>query len=333
MRGEISPGATRFYDGADWGWHPLWLTGEQVIETCRSRFGVAATAAALLAEGMLNQTWRVTCTDHDRVLRVSRTERTPAQVGYEHTVAAAWAAAVPVVVVAEHDDVPVLEGHALTLYPFIDGVSGLRVSGAERAGQLVPRLAAMHRATLALQLPQRPGFSSVDETPPWLRWEAVRTAIIERFGVGPAVTGPADVIDRAVAELSTQLGEWRRSGRLSVRAAVHGDLNPRNQIYRDGRLVGIIDTDECRVEPLIWDVANVAYSQRDVSPASVWQDYLAAGGPLPPADEELLAPVARIGALTELTWLTDDDGAATHLALRGLTLLAGQLTTGVHRDD
>ena len=44
-------------------------------------------------------------------------------------------------------------------------------------------------------------------------------------------------------------------------------------------------------------------------------------------------PFARIGALTSIIWMTDDAGAATHLALRGVTELAAQLTGAVGRDD
>ena len=62
-----------------------------------------------------------------------------------------------------------------------------------------------------------------------------------------------------------------------------------------------------------------------------------AGGPLPEADEELLATFARIGELTAIMWLQDGDapgeGQATHLALRGVTDLACRLAGDPHRDD
>jgi hypothetical protein len=47
--------------------------------------------------------------------------------------------------------------------------------------------------------------------------------------------------------------------------------------------------------------------------------------------ERTVEQVARIGALTGLMWLTEDDGPM-HLALRNLTDLADQLT-GVVRPD
>jgi Ser/Thr protein kinase RdoA (MazF antagonist) len=331
VRGELSPGASRYFDGPDWGWQQLWLTSDHVVEVCRARFGVPAEQAILLAEGMLNQTWRISCPDHDRVLRVGREERTTEQVAYEHAAASAWATVTPQLVVAEHHEAPVVDGHTLTLFPFVEGISGTGVAGPERARQLAPVLAAMHRASLALGLGQRPGFLAVDESPRWFGWSHARARIVERFGRGPDVTGPSAVVDRTIEHLDPLLDRWQATGHLSMRATVHGDLNARNQLYRDGVLVGIIDTDECRLEPLVWDIAVLAHSEPDVSPLTVWRDYLAADGPLDPADGEMLAPFARIAALSELTWLTDDAGIATHLALRNLTDIAHQLAEGGNR--
>jgi Ser/Thr protein kinase RdoA (MazF antagonist) len=146
------------------------------------------------------------------------------------------------------------------------------------------------------------------------------------------VLEPVTVVDRAVAGLDRLLDEWTRSGRLATRAPVHADLNPRNQLYRDDRLVAIIDTDDLRVEPLVWEVANLAYTDTAVEPDQVWRDYLAAGGPLEPADEDLLLPLARLGVLGEIQWLTDADGRATHLALDSLRSLARTLTGRPTRD-
>jgi Ser/Thr protein kinase RdoA (MazF antagonist) len=201
---------------------------------------------------------------------------------------------------------------------------------------MVPVVAALHHASLALGLPQRPGFTAVDERPRWFGWESARLAILERFGTGPDVQQPLEIVDRDTAALDVVLDRWQAEGRLSMRATVHGDHNPRNQLYRDGALVGLIDTDDCRVEPLVWDVANLAYSHPDVPPETVWRLYREAGGPLLDADEEMLATFARIGDLTAIMWLQDGDapgqGPATHLALRGLTDLAERLAHEPRRD-
>lgn len=324
-RGDLSPDGTHFYDGPDWGWQQLWLTPDRVRSFCSEDRGLPVERVDLLAEGMLNQTWKITCADHDRVLRVGRTERTVEQVRYERLVVGAWAEVADAVVAAEHDDVPVLDGHTLTLFPFCSGDSGTRVASPIRARELVPVLAAMHRSALKLDLGQRPGSRSVDDHPRWHGWERTRLAILDRFGRSREVLDPMAIVDRAIEELDRLLDGWQRSGRLDQRAPVHGDLNPRNLIFDGDRLVGIIDTDECRVDPLVWEVAGQAYSDGDVDPARVFRDYLDAGGPLTLADEELMLPLARLGQLSELVWLTGDDGEPTHIAARRLAEIAAGL--------
>ena len=245
---------------------------------------------------------------------------------------AAWAVSAPVVVAAEHDDTPVIDGHTLTLFPYVEGFSGTSVASPDRCRELVPMMAAMHRVALELGFEQRPGFRSVDDPPLRFGWDEARAAIFDRFGRGADVLGPVTVIDRVIEELEGKFEHWIRSGRLDTRAPVHGDLNPRNQLYLEDRLVAIIDTDDLRVEPLVWEVANLAYTDTEVEPAQIWRDYLAAGGPLEPRDEEMLLPMARLGVVGEIQWLTDADGRATHLALDQLVDLAATLTGRPTRD-
>jgi Ser/Thr protein kinase RdoA (MazF antagonist) len=327
--GQLSTGGTRCLHGADW--QPLWFSRPSVIGLCRDHFGVEATGAVLLTDGMLNQSWRIAADDHDRVLRIGRRERTVEQVTYERVAARMWSAVAPQVVVAESARVPVVDDRTLTLFPFVDGSAGTAVDGPLRARALTPLIARMHRVSLDVALPQRPGFTAIDDEPRWFGWAQTRLAMTERFGAGREVTAPIETVDRATGELDDLLDGWRHDGRLDLRATVHGDLNARNQLYQDGRLVGLIDTDDCRVEPLIWDVANIAFSVPTIDPAVVWRDYLAAGGPLDARDDDLLVHFARIGALTALMWLTDDSGP-TERALADLTALADRLTRRAYRD-
>lgn len=327
---RLSSDRTRFWDGDDWGWRPLWLTADQAIERVGALFGVVVQSAHLLAGGCLNQTWLLRCADRDRVLRVGRQERSYEQVSYEQILSRAWAAEVPPVISVEAFASNVSSGrqptHVLSLFPFCPGVSGTAVPPVLRVESIAPAMATMHRTAQRVNLPQRPGMASVDDEAIGPRWAVLRSAVEDRFGRGRDVQEPAAIIDRAVEEVDGQIQHWRAAGRLEPRAAVHGDLNARNQIYRDAQLVGIIDTDDCRVEPLIWEVAGLAYSDPAVSPEAVWQLYLQADGPLHSADRELLLPFARLGALGELQWVTDETGAATHLALKNLHALAQDLS-------
>jgi Ser/Thr protein kinase RdoA (MazF antagonist) len=200
------------------------------------------------------------------------------------------------------------------------------VDSGTRSHQVADLMAQMHRISLRLGLGQREGYAAIDEQPATEYWLPHRSAIIDRFGSGPEVRRPVAAVDRATAELDRLIIGWRESGRLGQRAAVHGDLNARNQIYRDQLLVGVIDADECRSEPLIVEVAGLAYTDPAARPAEVWQSYLEAGGPLDPRDDELLLTVARRVALTELQWSLDDSGLATHLALDHLRSVAEALS-------
>jgi Ser/Thr protein kinase RdoA (MazF antagonist) len=327
-RGALSPGGSRFYDSDDWGWQELWLTAADVIEVVKREFDLAVRSAKLLPGGLLNQSWHLGCDDGDRVLRVGRSERTLDHVAYEDAVVMAWRAEVLEVVGPEVLRHPVIDGHVLTLYPFRRGTPGTEIDPLIRARQLAPLMARMHRISIKLDLPQRPGAVAIDDEPAITRWAPVRSAIIERFGSGPEIMEPARLVDQAVSELDTMIGSWRSDGRLGPRAVVHADLNARNQIYDGERLIAIIDTDDCRIEPLIAEVAGLAYSAPEVSPSDVWRDYLAAGGPLDPSQQEMLLPFARLGSLGELEWFTDDRGVITHLADRKLLELAEDLFGG-----
>lgn len=328
---RVSLDGAYFWEGEDWGWRPLWLTANQVVEHAHAWFGVAAETATLLAGGLLNQTWLLRGSDRNRVLRVGRPDRSLDQVRWEHVVSRTWATRVPQVVVAEADPVAVVsdsaQTHVLSIFPFFPGVPGTVVPPALRVEHLAPAMAAMHRTTLGLDLAQRPGMTCVDDQPVGPLWVAVRAAVEDRFGQGPDVARATAVFDGAVGEIDDQIQRWRAAGRLEPRGAVHGDLNVRNQLYRDSRLVGIIDTDDCRIEPLAWEVAGLAYSDPTVPPDAAWELYQQAAGPLPPVDRELLLPFARLGVLGELQWITDGDaGQATHLGLKNLQIIADSLT-------
>jgi Ser/Thr protein kinase RdoA (MazF antagonist) len=93
---------------------------------------------------------------------------------------------------------------------------------------------------------------------------------------------------------------------------VHGDFNPRNLIFQGTRLVAVIDWDECRVEPLAWEVAQVAFGEANAAPRPFWERYIAAGGPLAPQDFDLLNGFARMGALSELQWTVNEGQATPH---------------------
>ncbi|MBA2758832.1 MAG: phosphotransferase, partial [Chloroflexia bacterium] len=84
QRGDISPDGRHYWDGDVWKWQSLWLVGGEVAEVVQEQFGRAVTSVRFLAAGMLNQSWHVETTHGSYVLRISRRERSRAQVAYEH---------------------------------------------------------------------------------------------------------------------------------------------------------------------------------------------------------------------------------------------------------
>ncbi|MEJ7653795.1 MAG: phosphotransferase, partial [Chloroflexia bacterium] len=130
------------------------------------------------------------------------------------------------------------------------------------------------------------------------------------------------VLDREVSELDEWLDDLHHHGRQLLRAPVHGDFNPRNLLFKHDNLVAVIDWDDCRLDPIAWEVAQVSFGEPDSDPRGFFRSYLEAGGPLTLDDFELLGGFARIGMLSEIQWtVTSLDGPAGHAAPRGLTTL------------
>lgn len=53
--------------------------------------------------------------------------------------------------------------------------------------------------------------------------------------------------------------QWRQSAREPVEVICHNDFAPYNMVFRDGRLVGMIDFDMASPGPRLWDLAYLAY--------------------------------------------------------------------------
>ncbi|MBA2758821.1 MAG: phosphotransferase, partial [Chloroflexia bacterium] len=84
QRGDISPDGRHYWAGDVWQWQPFWLDAVDVAEAVRQEFGRTVINVRFLAAGMLNQSWHVETTHRSYVLRISRRERSRAQVAYEH---------------------------------------------------------------------------------------------------------------------------------------------------------------------------------------------------------------------------------------------------------
>ena len=316
--GELSPDSRHYWDGDIWGWQPLWLGPDEVVDVTRQCFEQTrtATTARFLAAGLLNQSWRIETRYGAYVLRVSRAERSVEQIAYEHAFARELHTHIGAVVapLSGRDGVTIQRwrGRALSLYPFVAGQAGTSIAADDRGQQTATMLARIHRASLAhIHLGQRPGFRAVDEHPRWI-WASIEPALTRALGCTDGYRRVVQAIEREMAELDVWLDTLHAAKRPLPRATVHGDFNPRNLIFSDTDLIAVVDWDECRIEPIAWEVAQVGFGAADIDPPTFWATYLDAGGPLAPEDVDLLAGFARMGALSELQWTTNDGAAAPH---------------------
>jgi Ser/Thr protein kinase RdoA (MazF antagonist) len=340
VTGELSPEETHYWDGEPVGWQPLWLTPDAVLQAVRQLYDLPVTAAYYLPAGLLNQSWRVTTGEQTWVLRVARPERSREQISYEHASIRAFREhlrfVAPPVPTRDGQTVADWKSRLLSLFPFVSGVAGTAVDPDVRSERAAVALAQIHQVSVdRIRLPQRPGHRSVDEHPRWI-WSNVRPVLIRDLAGTDDFDVLVETFDHEMAALDTWLDTLRASGRPLRRALIHGDFNPRNLIFDDSTggersIRAVIDWDECHVDLLAWEVAQVAFGDNLVSPRTFWTTYLEAGGQLPPEDVDLLAGFRRVGMFSEVQW-TVDGGRTNPRALAILRDVASTLARLRHRE-
>lgn len=147
-----------------------------------------------------------------------------------------------------------LGDHAYELFRYIEGDRYDRSShSAARAGEA---LGELHRLTRAMDWSAAPPASFHDSPSVRLALDHVAEAIAR---IEPDCDRPwLDELSRELRMLYTRAGEEVEllGLRRLERAVVHGDWHPGNLIFRDGRVVGVIDFDSARAEPWVTEVAN-----------------------------------------------------------------------------
>jgi len=180
----------------------------------------------------------------DVVLRVE--ERDPESVAWEHELTAFLSHDVPEVVtpLAALDGSTFAEtdGVVVAVLPFVAGAPLDRDDDAQRLGvaRLLARLHWVGRVWKRPR-PDRPAFADLDlEVNAW--WDL---RIVEM----------APVLARAYERSR----EWLAAAPLLGRGAVHGDIYRGNLRVRDGRIVGIVDWEDARVDWPAWELANATW--------------------------------------------------------------------------
>jgi len=211
------------------------------------------------------------------------------------------------------------DGVVVSVLPFIPGIPLDRNDEDQRL-QLAGLLARLHRAGAAWQRPRpgRPSFAEADlEVNAW--WD-------RRIVDTPPVLARA--FERA--------GAWLAAGPELARGAVHGDVYRGNLRVRDGRIAGVVDWEEARVDWPAWELANATWevckdeatdALDPVRADAFLAAYVAAGGP---GELEPFEPLLRLRLVADALYsLTSrargepyDPAHVSHL-LRALERLDG----------
>lgn len=64
---------------------------------------------------------------------------------------------------------------------------------------------------------------------------------------------------------------WWAAAMEPAEVICHGDFAPYNHVFREGRLVGVIDFDTCQPGPRLWDLAYTAYRYVPLTPPAAGQ--------------------------------------------------------------
>jgi Ser/Thr protein kinase RdoA (MazF antagonist) len=114
------------------------------------------------------------------------------------------------------------------------------------------------------------------------------------------------LIARARAEL-TELVDWLEWERRPVTGLTHNDIFEGNVLVHQGRLSAVLDWEEADVDWLVWDLASTLWpfcADRDQLDEDAVTEFLhtyrAAGGPVPPDEDDLIVPLVRSRRILEV---------------------------------
>lgn len=268
------------------------LTGD-IVGTIRRDWGLALTAperAERLYGGEESAAYRI----GRHVVRVGPSWRASAEMEWCHALAAAAATRVPEIIAPcrtkSGSTVVRVARRPITVWPFVDGSWG-DDGDLQQRKNAADLLARLHRALAHVSCAAPPPRSAPRAEAPDLR----------------------DV------DLDAWLTDF--DGQHPVQQPLHGDFYAGNVLVRGGRIVGLLDWDEALLGPpereLAWaawewgDGLSTLGSDLEVILTFV-ADYVAAGGPALPIDEQTLRQLVRQRLRREVEYAraTHDLGAA-----------------------
>jgi Ser/Thr protein kinase RdoA (MazF antagonist) len=105
----------------------------------------------------------------------------------------------------------------------------------------------------------------------------------------------------------TRLVEWLETSRRPLTGFTHNDIFGGNVLVHHGRVSAVLDWEEADLDWLVWDLASAIWSfcssggeLSTEAAADFVQTYRAAGGPMPPEEEDLVVPLIRARLLLEV---------------------------------
>jgi Ser/Thr protein kinase RdoA (MazF antagonist) len=145
----------------------------------------------------------------------------------------------------------------------------------------------------------------------------------------PAAFGPwLTLIARARAELAEFIG-WLERERRPVTGLTHNDIFEGNVLVHQGRLSAVLDWEEADVDWLVWDLASSLWpfcadgDRLDQDAVTEFlHSYRAAGGPVPPDEDDLIVPLIRTKRILEVLRAPTDRHPQWDLQLANLRAYA-----------
>lgn len=276
-------------------------TGEQVPEEVLCAFGLAGASQRMFADGNVNRHWRVEAEGRTVVLRRYGVPRGLPSIAWEQQLMAfaatkGWPA--PVAEPHGRGGAAVEHGGGVwTCHRFLEGEATAKDTPASRhiMGRLLARL---HKDLAGFDVSgQRPGFGKT--------WEL--DVMVE-----PAGAGSFNSLLAAFArEYPDLAGSIRRQRYRNLRELarlhypdladhpIHGDFSPRNLLFKDGQLTGVLDFDFTRQDAWLCDLGPLLMPFQPLDPrlARSLLDGYQSVRPLPEAEWELLPAVVRASLL------------------------------------
>jgi Ser/Thr protein kinase RdoA (MazF antagonist) len=259
-----------------------------------------------LAGGYTNDLFVVQA-DGDAV--VARVQRRPVDVeslAWEHRLVRLLAERVPEVVTPlaaadgstffRHGD------DTVALLPYVEGAPAEPGRDASAAAAAIGRF---HGASARLDLQPRPGSTPLDELRSGIESGRYFAAIGPHAReLPPPLAARREEIDRALGwALAFTEGVQR-----ATTHAIHSDIFRGNVLLRGGRVVALLDWEEAHVDWAAVDLADGMWDfcrpdgaifDPDAGPGFV-RAYRAAGGTVPPDEDDLLLPLVRVRRILEL---------------------------------